>query len=153
MKKTVVAAIFASLALSLSAANYLHIRTDAGWTVLDLDNVDRITFTGGNMTVTDEKGGVLGTFKQEELQSLHSDEIAGIAETVADSVETTFTFDAASRSVTVTADGDFTVYDAAGNTLVAIPGVKKGETIDLGALQPGVVIMTNGTHSLKALIK
>ncbi|MDE6130821.1 MAG: hypothetical protein K2F74_04440, partial [Muribaculaceae bacterium] len=88
-----------------------------------------------------------------QLQSLHSDEIAGIAETIADSGEKTFTFDAASRSVSVTADGDFTVYDTAGNVLVAIPGVKKGETIDLGALQPGVIIMTNGTHSLKALIK
>lgn len=51
------------------------------------------------------------------------------------------------------ADGEITVYSIAGEELVSIPGLKKGEIVDLNAVRNEVVILKSGNYAVKALLK
>jgi hypothetical protein len=154
MKKFLLPLALLAATMTVSAENYLHIRTDAGWEVIDLDKVDRITFTNGNMVATDASQNVLSTIAQSTLQTMYVDDTAGIDKVSADNTAATLTFDAATKVVTLLADGSFEIYNAAGALLVAIPQVKQGETVNLSGISAATpVILKNGNYSLKAIVK
>lgn len=157
LKNLFLAGAVALSALSVSAedsaGNYLHIRTSEGWQVLNLDTVDRLTFKGGTMTATDKDNNTVASFPQESLEKMYVDETAGIGQVSASEAEATFTYDAASRTVTMLADGAFKVYNAAGALLVNIPAVEKDQTVVLTGLQAGVVLISSGDYTLKAAVK
>lgn len=122
--------------------------------VLDLDKVDRLEFKGDNMIAKAEDNTQVASFPRTSLEVLYVDEAATTAITAAVADETAaFTFDADSKSATMLADGSFAIYDINGRRLVEIPAVKKGETIDLQAIRPGVVILRSESFSVKAVIK
>lgn len=153
-KPILVAACLAFALPALADGNYLHIRTANGWEVLDIDKIDRLEFKGGKMTATDASDNVVASYPQETLESMFIDDSAGINNVaVSDDTAQALKFDAASGLVTILTDGDFTVYDADGRTLVSIPGVSAGETVNLSAIRPGVVILVLGNHSLKVAIR
>ncbi len=154
MKKFLLPLALLAATMTVSAENYLHIRTDAGWEVIDLDKVDRITFTNGNMVATDASQNVLSTIAQSTLQTMYVDDTAGINTVSTDNTAATLTFDAATKVVTLLADGSFEIYNAAGALLVAIPQVKQGETVNLSGISAATpVILKNGNYSLKAIVK
>ncbi len=151
--------LIAALALTgaLCAAHaedlYLHVRTATGWEVLDLNKVDRLTFTGGKMTALDQNEKVVKSFERSDLDKMVVTESAGV-EAVADATaEKTFVYDVQSRTITMSTEGDVEIFDAAGCRLVALPCVLKGETVVLTGLNPGIVIIKSGDYSLKTVVK
>ena len=154
--RLIFAMAFAASVFTASAedeGNYLHIRTATGWDVLSLNQVDRLTFTNGVMTATDKNNATVATFPQASLETMYVDETAGVGSPVVDEqTSATFTFAASTRTATMLADGEFTVYNAAGVRLVAIQALK-GETITLTGLEAGVAILKCGDYSLKTVIK
>ena len=133
--------------------NWLHIRTASGWQVLSLDQVDRLTFTGGQMTATDASGAVVATIPQNTIETISVKETTGIS-TVADaSAKASFKLSGDGAVITALADGDFEIYNAAGMLMESISGVKAGETIDLGKLPAGVLIVKLGAYSQKVVLK
>lgn len=151
MKKLLLAMSLALAAMGASAANYLHIKTDSGWEVLDLDRVDRLVFAGGVMNAQDASGNSVGSYSQAALEQLYVDDKAGVADVQAESkAKATFTFDAAAMSARMLADGKFEIYAVDGSLLVAIPA-KAGEEISFGAMHgAGVVIVKSGDYVIKA---
>ena len=150
MKKLLLAMSLALAAMGASAANYLHIKTDSGWEVLDLDRVDRLVFAGGVMNAQDASGNSVGSYSQVALEQLYVDDKAGVADVQAESkAKATFTFDAATMSARMLADAKFEIYGFDGSLLVAIPA-KAGEEISLGAMRgAGVVIVKSGDYVIK----
>lgn len=138
-------------------SHYLHIQTDGGWTVLNLDTVDRLSFEGADMVATDSQRNVLGTFSRSKLASMYVDddpEMTGIqAVTDAGEAAPAFAFDPAARTVTMLSDGDFAAYSLDGSRLVYIDTVKASETIDLSAMTENVVILKSGNYTLKTVSK
>lgn len=137
----------------MAESNYLHIETADGWKVLNVDNVDRLTFAGGNMTATDAANAVVLTVAQSDLKTLVVTQSAGVETPVADEVKATFVFNAATATATMLADGAFEVYNVAGALLVNIPGALKGQTVSLEGMEPGVVILKSGNYVLKTAIQ
>lgn len=133
--------------------NWLHIRTNSGWQVLSLDQVDRLTFKSGQMTATDASGAVVATIPQSSIQTISVKETTGIATVAEDNVAATFKLSGNGSIVTATADGDFEIYNAAGVLMESIAGVKTGETIDLSKLPSGVLIVKLGAYSQKVVLK
>lgn len=145
-------------AYSLSEGNYLHVRTEAGWKVLDIDKVERLTFKGGTMTATDKDNNVIETIPQESLQKMSFSEssdidMSGISGIKDVETNATFLFDSASRTVELLSDSKLEVYSVSGKLLVSIPEAVKGESIDLADLSAGVVIIKAGNYSLKTILK
>ena len=153
-KPIIIAACLAFTLPAFATGNYLHIRTANGWEVLDIDKVDRLEFKGGKMTATDATDKVVATYPQESLESMFIDDSAGIGNVaVSDDAATALKYDASTGVVNILANGDFAVYDTDGRTLVSIPGVCAGETVNLSAIHPGVVVLVLGNHSLKVAIR
>lgn len=153
MKKYLIALCLGAVAVGASAANYLHIKTSTGWEVLDLDKVDRLTFSNGQMKVQDEKGATVGSYNQSSLEQIYVNDLAGVEAVIADEkAKATFHFDAANRSAIMVEDGNFEVYALDGSLLVAVPA-KAGERIGLDAMGgTGVVIVKSGKYAIKAAL-
>lgn len=154
--------LFAAGALALccssaAAADYMHIRTEAGWEVINLDKVERLDFKGGNVAVLDADNQTVASFKQKDLTLIYVDdstvnnENASVEGVAADTAA--FAFDALSKSVSVKADGSLEVYRTDGSLIVSIPEVKAGQSVDLSAVEPGIVIIKSGNNSIKALLR
>lgn len=146
--------LLGGLALSIpcAAENYLHVKTGNGWEVLDLDLVDRLTFSETSMTATDEEGKTVAAFDRTDLDRMYVDETTGVATIKVADTAAAFRYDAATRTATMLADGTFELIAADGKILVSIPA-KAGETINLSDIKPGVVIMKAGKTSTKAILK
>lgn len=156
LKHLLFALTFAGTALPLMAqeeGNYLHLQTATGWEVIDLDQVDRLTFSNGTMTASDKDQTTVASFRQDQLISMNYSETSGIESVTDDNMESTFYFDSDAKAVIMKADGIFEVFSEAGVKLVEIPSAKNGETINLSAIRKGIVILKSGSHSLKAIIK
>lgn len=136
--------------------NYLHVLTSAGWKVLDLDQIDRLTFKNGSMVATDKKQNTIETISQNDLTKMaYSEtkaEFSGIEMLPADE-KAVFSFFNGSKTVVMKADGNLAVYTEAGVRLVEIPDAKAGQAIDLSAIRQGIVILKSGNQSLKAIIR
>lgn len=128
------------------ADDYLHVRTSQGWEILNLSNIDKLTFRDGTMKALDGKDNVVASFPQESLKEMNVNQSAGV-ESVAKDNEATFCLSC--DEVEMLADGEFKVYDINGSLLVGIDYVKKGEKISLGALVNGVYILSSGKFALK----
>ena len=61
--------------------------------------------------------------------------------------------DAANQQAVMLADGNFTVYNTEGKTLVNIKGAKNGETISLANMHCGVAVVKSGSQTLKVVLK
>lgn len=136
--------------------NYMHVLTSDGWKILDLDQVDRLSFNNGVMTAADKNQNIVETISQDKLLSMAysetTTELSGV-EMLPNGSKPAFSFFNGSKTVIMNADGNFSVYNEAGAKLVEISSVKAGQTIDLSALHPGIVILKSGNQSLKAIIK
>lgn len=137
----------------LKAADYLHIRTADGWTVINLDNADRMTFNGGSMKVSDASGNIVGTFPQSALQEISvNDEPGASSVTSLKAGQAPFRFSAGTRSAEMLADGMFEIFSMDGKRLVAIPA-RTGDRIALDAMSgAGVVIVKSGSYTIKAVL-
>ncbi len=155
LKRLILGALVAASCFpAISAGDYLQVRTSDGWVVLDLDQVDRLSFAGNVMTASDKNNNVVKTIPQTSLIEMsYSESAAGIEAVVAPKAEATFTFDAASGVVTVSKDGSIEVYTTDGKALVVISEVKAGETVNLSAITEGVVIIKSGDYAVKTVLK
>lgn len=129
---------------------YLHVQTASGWKVLDLEKVDRLTFTTGNMVVSDADNNTLETFNRASLEKMYFAETSGVQSVIADSTKAIFGF--GNGVVSMLADGKFEAYSLDGSLLVSI-NAKKGETIDINAISANVVILKSGSFTLKATLR
>lgn len=152
MKKFLLAMGLALTCAGAYAANYLHIKTETGWEVLDLDKVDRLVFAGGVMNAQDASGANVGSYKQAELEQIYVDETSGIKNIKENSqTKATFKFDAKSMSAKILVDGDFEIYGTDGVLMISIPA-KAGEQIALDAMRgAGVVIVKSGDYVIKTV--
>lgn len=146
---------FALAALAVAgaaySANYLHLRTADGWEVLNLDEVDHLIFKDGKMNAHAADGNVVSSYAQDDLVTSYVNQETGVESVVADAEAQSFSFNG--NTAKVLANGDFTVYALGGEAVVAIPGVKAGETVALGQLEPGVYVLTLGKYSQKCVIR
>lgn len=129
---------------------YLHVQTTSGWKVFDLEKVDRLTFTSGNMVASDADNNTLETFDRAILEKMYVDETSGVQSVTADAAKATFNFN--NGIATMLADGKFEAFALDGSLLVSIDA-KKGETIDINAISPNVVILKAGSFTLKATLR
>lgn len=144
---------FGLTSFAADEADYLHIRTASGWEVLNLTQVDRLTFTGNTMNALDANGATVASYPRETLEMMYFNESTGV-EVITDETEgKAFAFDASSASVTMLKDGDFKLYSLDGRMLVNIPEVKAGETINLSALAKGTVIIKSGNNTAKVMMR
>lgn len=138
-----------------AADDYLHIQTSDGWKVLNINQVDRITFTGGTMVATDAEKQTLLSVPTSEVKSMTvNDELTtGIAQLPTEEATAAFVFDSESAVATMQADGNFAIYDLSGVKKMEIPAVQKGQIIDLSGITPGFVILKSGDYTLKVSLK
>lgn len=129
---------------------YLHVQTASGWKVLDLEKVDRLTFTTGNMVASDADNNTLETFDRASLEKMYFDETSGVQSVIAESAKATF--GVSNGVAAMLEDGKFEVYSLDGSLLVSI-NAKKGETIDINAISANVVILKSGSYTLKATLR
>lgn len=153
MKKLFIAlaAVAASSMMTYADGNYLHIKTSEGWSVLDLEQVDRLSFSDNVMTATSASGETLSSYPQDQLEKMFANDAAGVADLKTDNKNGNFVLDG--KTVTMLADSDFAIYSTDGTALVEIPAVKNGEKIDLSALTPGVYVAKSGNQSQKISLK
>ncbi len=154
MKKTLLTFVaLICCIVSWAADDYLHIRTASGWKVLDISQVDKLTFTGGNMVATDKENKTLLSVPSQELETMVvTDDInqpAGIEVVTGDETDVTFKYDAMTRTAVMVKDGQFEIYGINGMVISIIPGVKVGEVIDLKDVHAGIIIIKSGNYSIK----
>lgn len=152
-KMLMFAACVAAVATASADGNYLHLKTASGWEVLDLEQVDRLTFANGVMTASDANKNTIKTFDQASLEQMYFDDTAGVMTVSAEESEPSFQVSDNGRLVKMIQAGEFEVYSVAGESLVGIPGVKVGETINLSALPAGVAILKSGNYAKKVVLK
>lgn len=153
IKKLLSFGVFALLTAGVASADegqYLHIRTSGGWQVLNLEQVDRLTFTGGQMVAADANNNTLGSFEQSSLNEMYFDETAGVESTLAKAEGAAFSF--ANGVVTMKEDGRIEIFALDGVLLTAI-NAKKGETIDLKAISSKYVILKSGKVAQKVSLR
>ena len=157
IKHLLLSTAFSLAALSaLAEGEYLHIQTTAGWEVIPTSDIDKLTFNDGFMTATDSQNKEIAKIKQSELgKMLVSDsmESASVIDIIDDTVTASFSFDATTKSVTILEDGTFSIHTLGGEQLLVIPFVKKGEVINIAAINSEVVIIKSGSYAVKALMK
>ncbi len=157
-KALVLLAVFCLTGNMWADVNYLHIQTASGWQVLNLDNVNELTFKGNNMVVKGTDNNTVLTVPKTQLVSINVDDDASESgssgmENIADNKQQAkFAFDAANKTLTAFANGDFAMYAIDGRLLLAIPQVKAGQTIDLSAIS-GNVILKLSSQTLKTSLK
>lgn len=163
LKHLAVAALLTAATAANAESLYLHIQTANGnWQVLDLEKVDRLTFTNGNMVATNTDNQTVATFAATDLATMQVNDdpetineypVAGIDAPESTGAEATFTFDPATRTIAVLVDGALTITAIDGRTAVAIPAVKAGQSVDVAAMAPGTYVINLGAQSLKAVIR
>ena len=132
--------------------NYLHVATDKGWEVIDLDKADRITFHGGTMTVSDAAGNPIASYPQASLDRMYVDQNTGVDQISSDTSCATFRLNGNGRTVELLGTGVFEVFGLDGTRLVEIPEATAGKTVDLTGLKPGVYVYRLGGYSVKGSI-
>lgn len=130
--------------------SYLHIRTSTGWSVISLDEVDKLTFPPGSMVASTASGETLDTFERGALTEMYVDETSGLTSVVAEAAAPTFRIE--NGMVTMLADGNFEAYTTDGVRIVCI-SAKKGETINLSAVRSAVILLKSGTYTLKTTLR
>lgn len=152
----------AGLMLCMSASAwaeelYLHVQSaDGNWTVLDLNQVNRLTFSGGQMKATDSKGTVVAQFPAASLTTMkvNDESQAGL-----DLVETPsgaakcFDMSQDGRMLTAKIDGTLRVFTSTGQLAVEIPQVKAGQSVNLYSLPAGAYVINYANVARKALLK
>lgn len=157
LKHLLFTTVFCIAALPVSAEDhYLHVQTAEGWKVLDIAQVDRLTFSNGFMTATGHDNQQIAQIKQTDLSKMfvtESKESASAPEISDISQERPFTFDASTKSVRILKDGDFAIFNVAGSKLLSIPEVKAGQLVDINAVKADIVIIKSGHYTVKAILK
>ena len=143
--------LLACVSYALAEGNqYLHIHTADGWKVLDLEKVDRLSFSGNQMIAADENNVTVETFDRSGLAEMYVDETSGVNEIASDAADATFSYK--QGVATMLADGLFEVYGLDGSLMVAIKA-KKGENIDLTAMTQEIVILKSGKFTAKVVLR
>lgn len=156
--------LISSLCVSASLAAYadgewLHLKTDKGWQVISLDDVDRLSFKGDAMTASDADGKEIATFPRTTLEQMYVNdtenpkESSGITIVESDNTANAISYDPNAKNVIMNEDGAFFIYNIDGALLLSIPEAKKGEVIDLSSMKAGVVILKSNNSSIKAILK
>lgn len=156
--------LISSLCVSASLAAYadgewLHLKTDKGWEVISLEDVDRPSFKGDAMMASDADGKEIATFSRSGLEQMYVNdtenpkESSGITVVGSDNATNTFSFDSKAKEVIMNEDGAFSIYNIDGALLLSIPEAKKGEVIGLSSMKAGVVILKSNNSSIKAILK
>lgn len=133
-------------------SNYLHVATDKGWEVIDLENADRLTFFGGKMTVSDAEGNAVASYSQTSLVKMYVDQNTGVDEISSEASDVTFRVSDNGRTVELSGAGAFEVFGLDGTRLLEINGVTPGKTVELTGLKAGVYIYRLGGYSVKCSI-
>lgn len=142
--------ILGAMTTSADGGQYLHIRTASGWSVLDLDQVDRLTFNAGTMVASDADNKTVETFDRGALSDMYFDESAGVQAVTADNTEATFSYN--NGVATMLTDGPLEVYAVDGSMLVCL-NARRGETVDLSAIRNNVIVLKSGSYTLKATLR
>lgn len=129
---------------------YLHIRTATGWSVLDLNQVDKLSFPAGQMVASTASGQTIASFDRSSLSEMYVNETSGVQTVVAEDAQPSFRIEGG--VVTMLADGTFEAYTTDGAQIVSIAAAK-GETIDLNAVRANVVLLKSGTYTLKTALR
>lgn len=156
LKHLLLTASLCIAALPISAEqHYLHVQTSEGWKVLDIAQVDRLTFSNGVMTATDHDKQQITQIKQTDLSKMFvtEKETSAVDEIHDVDIEPSFMFDSTSKSVRILKDGDFAIFNPAGSTLISIPDVKVGQLVDINDVKADIIIIKSGHYSVKALLK
>lgn len=143
-------------ALCASASdNYLHILTDDGWKILNIEQIDKISFKNGTMTATGQNNETVLAVPSEKIQSMSvldtNDAQTGIEAVTA--AEAPFVLNNGSASVTMLQNGNFRLINLEGMVLCEIPAVEKGQTIDLTNVAPGIHILQSGSFTIKVCLQ
>ena len=144
-----------SLAASASAATlYMHVLSGGQWQVFSLDQVDRLTFTGGNMNALSASGATVASFPQSSLTSMNIDEIS--SPSGVESVETQgakLAIDGCLITYTGQQAAAVEIFDMEGRTIDTIEAVESGQSVDLSALASGVYLVKAGVSTVKVAVK
>lgn len=136
---------------------YLHIQTaDGNWTVLDLSQVNRLTFSGGQMTATDAQGTQVAQYLAANLDVMtvnDNNTPSGINKVAAEAKTASFALSNGGRLLTANTDGTLRVFASTGALVVEIPAVTAGQTVNLHALPAGAYVINFANVSRKALLK
>ena len=152
--------LFAAISVTTmwAADDYLHIRTATGWKILNIADVDRLTFKGGTMVATDTDNKTLLSVDCKELETMvvtdNTDVPAGVDQVTSNpATQATFTYDATTRCIVMKADGALEIYRADGARIDAIPQAKAGEVIEIEGVGNGIIIVKSGAYTLKVALK
>lgn len=157
IRQLLLIAVCAFSSMNVSAedltGDFIHIKTSKGWELIDLSVVDRISFKGDNMVATDKDNNTVASFPKADLERMFYSETSGVQKVEADDEAASFAVSADGREVRMVRDGEFAVYNVAGQLLASIPEVKAGECISLAGLGKGVVIVKSGKDAAKVILK
>lgn len=149
MKTTIFAALFCAFAFTAQAEDYtLYVVSSAAQTTYPLSNLQKITFSDGNVIIQ-TKSGETGQVPISTIQRMYFDSTpTSIAEAKADSG---LAWDGKTLRM-IGASGTLEVYQTSG-ALVSKGVVTDGESINLSQLPKGVYIVKAGGQSFKIMKK
>lgn len=133
-------------------ALYMHLQDANGnWTVYDLEQVDRLTFSDGKMNI-EKDGQTVASASTTELARFYVNDTTGVNAVAGDN-EAADILSVAGRTLSLKADSSLRVYAASGALLVEIPAVKAGQTVDLSSLPAGIYMIATGNKTLKIALQ
>ena len=133
---------------------YLHVQTaDGNWQIINIEKIDRLTFTDGKMSAIAPGGDVLLSVPRSELKTINADETQSGIDEVAVTAKGAFTFTDGCMIRVSEGPAAVEVTDLQGRTLVAIPAVQAGQSVDLSPLPEGVYVVKVGKESSKIAVK
>lgn len=103
-RKLLLLSSIVAMAIPCFAGNYLHFKTSDGWQVLDIDEVERLAFQGGQMIATDANGSTVAAIDQQSLERMYVDETSGV-ETITTAGNAAFRYIHATKSAEMLTDG------------------------------------------------
>ncbi len=132
---------------------YLHIwESDGNWTVLDLGQVDKLTFRENGMQVLDAGDNLVKSFSSAGLASMEVSEqkVSGIIGIGSETDKSPIKLEG--KILTIKEDGALAIHDAGGRLCVEILSVSAGQTVDLSAIVNGVYVVTLNGSTVKIRI-
>lgn len=99
--RLIVCAVFGMIALfAVAEGEYLHVKTANGVVVLDLSKVEKLSFTGGNLTATDSEAKVVARIPKSDLDKMYVSENAdasSLNSVVSEDATATFVYESSSK--------------------------------------------------------
>lgn len=144
----------AAITAKADAANPMYMvvsLTDGSLKVVNVDAVDRITFSSSSMKASDKSGGTVAEYQLSSLSQIefNEDGVTGIESVTTEEVGISFDPQSALLRVLNAKNGNLAIYNMSGQLVLSTPIANPDTTIDVSQLISGVYLVKYSDVTLK----